>query len=70
MYVKPEWRGHGAGAALLAAAISHARGLSGVRALYLSVSEAAPAALRLYERLGFRVWATEADSIQVGKSGC
>lgn len=67
MYVKPEWRGNGAGAALLGAAITHARGLSGVRALYLSVSEAAPAAMRLYERLGFRVWATEADSIQVGE---
>lgn len=67
MYVKPAWRGQGAGAALLGAAITHARGLSGVRTLHLSVSEAAPEALRLYERAGFRVWATEPDSIQVGE---
>jgi GNAT superfamily N-acetyltransferase len=66
MYVKPAWRGQGAGAGLLAAAIIHARGLSGVRALYLSVSEAATEARRLYERTGFRIWATEPDSIQVG----
>jgi GNAT superfamily N-acetyltransferase len=67
MYVKPAWRAQGAGAALLSAAITHARGLSGVRTLHLSVSEAAPEALRLYERAGFRVWATEPDSIQVGE---
>ena len=67
MYVKPAWRGQGAGAALLGAAVTHARGLSGVRTLHLSVSEAAPEALRLYERAGFRVWATEPDSIQVGE---
>jgi GNAT superfamily N-acetyltransferase len=67
MYVKPQWRAQGAGAALLSAAITHARGLSGVRTLHLSVSEAAPEALRLYERAGFRIWATEPDSIQVGE---
>jgi len=66
MYVQPGWRSQGIGAGLLAAAIAHARTLSGVRALYLSVSEAAPAALRLYERAGFRIWATESDSMQVG----
>ncbi|MBS0377116.1 MAG: GNAT family N-acetyltransferase [Proteobacteria bacterium] len=67
MYVQPDWRGQGIGAALLATAISHARTLSGVRAVYLSVSEASPSARRLYERAGFRLWATEPDSLQVGE---
>jgi GNAT superfamily N-acetyltransferase len=67
MYVRPQWRGQGAGGRLLAAAVTHARNLAGVRAVYISVSEAAPEARRLYERAGFRVWGTEPDSIQVGE---
>jgi len=67
MYVSPPWRGQGIGARLLAAALSHARCLSGVRAVHISVTEAAPAARRLYERSGFRVWATEPESIEVGE---
>jgi len=38
-----------------------------VRAVHISVTEAAPAARRLYERSGFRVWATEPESIEVGE---
>jgi len=67
MFVSPPWRGQGVGTRLLQAALSHARCLSGVRAVYISVSEAAPAARRLYERAGFRVWATEPEAIQVGE---
>lgn len=66
LYVRPAWRGQGTGARLLSVALSHARCLSGVRAVHLSVTEAAPAARRLYERAGFRVWATEPEAIQVG----
>jgi RimJ/RimL family protein N-acetyltransferase len=67
MYVSPQWRGQGTGTRLLAAALAHARNLAGVRAVHISVTEAAPAAQRLYERAGFRVWGTEPDSIQVGE---
>ena len=67
MYVRPQWRHQGTGTRLLAAAVAHARNLAGVRAIYISVTEAAPDARRIYERAGFRVWGTEPDSIQVGE---
>ena len=67
LYVRPEWRRQGVGARLLATAVTHASNLSGVRSAHISVTEAAPEAKRLYERAGFRVWATEPDSIQVGE---
>ncbi len=59
MYVAPAHRRAGAGLALLQAAIAHARALPGVRQVQLSVSEATPAAQRLYERCGFVTWGRE-----------
>lgn len=59
MYVRPEHRGRGLGAALLQAAVDHARDLPGVMQLHLGATAAAPGARRLYERLGFRRWGTE-----------
>lgn len=64
MYVMPAERGHGLGEALLRATLDHARALSGVTRVHLSVSSAAPAARRLYERAGFEVWATEPDALR------
>ena len=46
-------RGTGAGAALLAALIAHARALPGIETLYLLTSSKCAAAIRLYERAGF-----------------
>ncbi len=63
MYVAPAHRGEGAGRALLEAAIAHARTLDGVRQIQLSVSEATPAARRLYERCGFTTWGTEVAAL-------
>jgi RimJ/RimL family protein N-acetyltransferase len=63
MYVDPDHRGQGVAAELLNAAIAHARTL-GVSWALLSVSTAAPAALRLYERAGFRIWGTEPDALR------
>ena len=59
MFVQPPYRGHGVGAALLAAALDHARSWSGVRQVHLSVTASAPGARRLYERAGFVVWGRE-----------
>ncbi len=59
MYVATAQRHVGAGQALLQAAIAHARTLPGVLQVQLSVSAEAPAARRLYERLGFTRWGTE-----------
>jgi len=66
MYVDPEHRRSGVGAQLLEAALAHARTVPGVEWVRLSVSSAAPAARRLYERAGFRVWGSEPDALRVG----
>jgi RimJ/RimL family protein N-acetyltransferase len=63
VYVTPNHRRHGIGAELLAAAIDHARTLPGVTWVHLSVSISTPAALRLYERSGFRTWGTEPEAL-------
>jgi len=64
MYVAPSQRGRGTGAALLAAAIAHARTWPGVDWLQLDVSAVAPAAVRLYERCGFVTWGREPDGLR------
>ena len=66
MYVAPDHRRRGVGVALLQAALRHARALPGVTWVHLSVSSAAPAARRLYERAGFEVWGTEPDALRYG----
>jgi ribosomal protein S18 acetylase RimI-like enzyme len=63
MYVRPDARRGGLGAALINAAVEHARTL-GVDWVQLSVSAAAADAKRLYERLGFRVWGVEPDALR------
>jgi len=65
MYVRPAHRGQGLGRGLLSAAVEFARSLPGVTHLHLSVSETAPAALRLYESMGFVTWGTEPAALQV-----
>lgn len=64
VYVTPRARRKGVARALLAAAIGHARGWSGVRQLHLSVAEVAETAKRLYEAAGFRVWGCEPRALQ------
>jgi RimJ/RimL family protein N-acetyltransferase len=64
MYVDPTHRRRGTGAALLQAAISHASRLPGITCVHLSVSDATPAARRLYERAGFEVWGSEPDALR------
>ncbi|MEY2931854.1 MAG: hypothetical protein RL033_2603 [Pseudomonadota bacterium] len=58
-FVLPELRGQGLGRALMQHAIAHARSLPDVLQIALSVSDTQPAARRLYESLGFRVWGSE-----------
>jgi RimJ/RimL family protein N-acetyltransferase len=64
MYVLASHRGQGLGTALLDACVAHARSLSGVSSVQLSVTSAAPAARKLYERAGFRVWGTLPDAFR------
>lgn len=64
MYVAPSHRRQGIAAGLLHAALRHARTLPGVSWVHLSVSSAAPAARRLYERAGFELWGTEPEALR------
>jgi hypothetical protein len=50
---------------LMRTAIEHARMPEGVASLHLCVSDAAPDAQRLYERVGFMTWGVELDAIRV-----
>lgn len=63
-FVRKKARGHGVGGQLLQAAIDHARTLEGLDAIQLCVSDRSPAARKLYERHGFRIWGTEIDSFR------
>lgn len=67
MYVAPTHRGRGIAAAILRAALDHARTLPGIACVHLSVSEKTPAAQRLYERAGFQIWGSEPDALRYAK---
>lgn len=65
VYVTPGWRGKRLANAVMVAAIDIARTWPGVEVLQLSVSVNSPAALRLYESLGFVAWGNEPDCLRV-----
>jgi RimJ/RimL family protein N-acetyltransferase len=62
MYVAPEARGRGLGRALLESLIAHARTLTGVERLTLSVVPENHAARSLYLRLGFVAYGLEPEA--------
>lgn len=63
-YVVPAHRGLGLGRRLLDVALAHARTVSGVAIVHISVTDAAPAARRLYEGAGFEAWGSEPDAMR------
>jgi len=64
--VLPEWRGQGVGSELVARMLEQLR-LQGYSHTSLSVQGANPA-LRLYERLGFRIAAEHGDAVVMLRS--
>jgi ribosomal protein S18 acetylase RimI-like enzyme len=66
MYVTAGSRRRGIGELLMRAAIGQARSWPGVALVHLAVSETAPEARRLYERLGFREWGREPNALYWG----
>jgi ribosomal protein S18 acetylase RimI-like enzyme len=62
--VAPEYRGQGVGAKLLAYLLAEAK--NRYKAISLSVSPKNPA-LRLYQRFGFEIVATDSDSLTMIK---
>jgi ribosomal protein S18 acetylase RimI-like enzyme len=65
MYLAPEWRGQGIGRRLLEAAIHRAEKIAGLQRLLLSVSSTQSTARHLYKSLGFSVFGTEPQALQV-----
>jgi ribosomal protein S18 acetylase RimI-like enzyme len=65
MYVAPEVRGQGIGAALLDAAIAQAAALGGIEALTLAVTVGNTAARGLYQAAGFVAFGVEPRFIRV-----
>jgi GNAT superfamily N-acetyltransferase len=65
VYVTARARGRGVGRAVVSGAVETARSW-GVDAVWLSVSENAPGARRLYESLGFVAWGVEPDALRTG----
>ena len=65
VYCVPELRGLGLGRAVMTKAIEVARSWEGVEVLGLSVSAQSPAALALYESLGFVRWGLEPDAMRI-----
>ena len=63
MYVAPAHRRRGCGAALLRAAIAHARAIDGVRQLGLSVNATNVAAKALYRAMGFACWGVQPQAL-------
>ncbi len=53
VYVAPEARGEGVGRRLIEACVAHARTVSGIRQVHLTVASHNAAAVAIYERCGF-----------------
>lgn len=66
MFVRPAGRARGFGAALVRAALAHARARDGVRLVQLTVTEGNAAAQRLYQRFGFVPFGLEPMAVAVG----
>jgi GNAT superfamily N-acetyltransferase len=66
IYVVPEARGRGIGAALLDAAVTHLRGLSDVSQLKLAVAVGNMPARQLYRRSGFVPYGVEPNGMRIG----
>jgi ribosomal protein S18 acetylase RimI-like enzyme len=63
MYVSPEFRGRGIGAALLDKAVDYARMLGTVRQIVLSVTASNVVAIKLYRSRGFERFGLEQDGL-------
>ena len=66
MFVDADFRGRGIAAALVRAVLEEARATPGVEVVQLTVTATNEAALRLYERCGFRAFGTEPLAVRIG----
>jgi RimJ/RimL family protein N-acetyltransferase len=68
VYVTPEARGKGIGRKLLAQALALAKSVPGLLQVNLSVNANNPAAISLYESLGFQTFGREPGAMKIGDS--
>jgi ribosomal protein S18 acetylase RimI-like enzyme len=66
VYVAADHRGKSIARHVMTELLRHARALPGLEQVDLSVGETQPAARKLYESLGFRVWGKEPRTLKVG----
>ena len=66
MYVRSTYRRQGLGGRLLDLALAHARSVSGIQVVGLSLQAENRQALRLYESRGFVVWGREPRALVTG----
>lgn len=64
IFVHPDHRGRGLGRAVTSAALDLARTWNGVEHIDVGASENSPAALHIYQSLGFIEWGREPESTQ------
>lgn len=64
MYVRPQARGTGLSRLLITRAIDQVKGTC--RSIRLSVVSSNMSAIRLYESVGFKAWAIDAEALNVG----
>lgn len=62
IFVSPDHRGRGLGRAVTSAALDLARTWNGVERVDVAVSDNSPAALHIYQSLGFIEWGREPES--------
>ncbi len=62
LYVRPPFRRHGCGRALVREALSRAANAAGIRRVNLTVVTQQEAAIRLYQSFGFRIYGTEQET--------
>jgi ribosomal protein S18 acetylase RimI-like enzyme len=67
VFVAPTARGKGVGRALVAKVVETAKALPGIRCLLLTVSTTQDAAIKVYQRLGFRGYGIEPGALMVGE---
>lgn len=66
VYVAPTARKSGVGDALMRELIQRAKGFDGLEQLALGVDVSSPAAVRLYEKAGFRSYGVEPNALKIG----
>lgn len=64
MYVRPEKRGSGVGQRIIETIIEHAS--KSAKQIHCSVVAGNIAAIKLYEKCGFKIYGTEPDFIRIG----